>query len=105
MSESISIDDYLIERPSASVMVRVKGDSMIDAGIHDGDIAIVEKRHSANMGDVVIAIVDGEYTLKTLSRDKQGYVLMPQNPAYEPIRPKEGLEIFGVMVGLIRKYK
>jgi repressor LexA len=105
MSEAISIDDYLIDRPSASVMVRVKGDSMIDAGIHDGDIAVVEKRHSANVGDVVIAIVDGEYTLKTLSRDKQGYLLMPQNPAYEPIRPKKGLEIYGVMVGLIRKYR
>ena len=48
---------------------------------------------------------DGEYTLKTLAKDKQGFLLQPENVAYEPIRPQEGLEIFGVMVGLIRKYR
>lgn len=105
MSESITIDDYLIPRPSNTVMVTVRGDSMIDAGIFDGDIAIIEKRHAANTGDIVAAIVDNEYTLKTLSRDKVGFVLLPHNPAFQPIRPQESLEIFGVLVGLIRKYR
>lgn len=105
MSESISIDEYLIPRPSSTVLVTIKGDSMIEAGIHDGDIAVVEKRHAAGLGDRVVAIVDGEYTLKTLAKDKLGFLLQPENSAYEPIRPKEGLEIYGVMVGLIRKYR
>ncbi|MDR3411981.1 MAG: S24 family peptidase [Formivibrio sp.] len=105
MSESISIDEYLIPRPSSTVLVTIKGDSMIEAGIHDGDIAVVEKRHAASLGDRVVAIVDGEYTLKTLAKDKLGFLLQPENAAYQPIRPKEGLEIYGVMVGLIRKYR
>ncbi|WP_148715235.1 LexA family protein [Chitinolyticbacter meiyuanensis] len=105
LSESLTIDEYLIPRPSTTVLVKVRGDSMIEGGIHDGDIAVVEKRHAANVGDVVVAIVDGEYTLKELGRDKQGYLLLPKNADYEPIRPQEGLEIFGIMVGLIRKYR
>lgn len=105
MSESLSIDEYLIPRPSNTIMVRVRGDSMVEAGINDGDIAIVEKRHAANLGDKVIAIVDGEYTLKTLAKDKLGFLLQPENAEYQPIRPKEGLEIFGIVVGLIRKYR
>ncbi|TJZ73530.1 LexA family protein [Chitiniphilus eburneus] len=104
MSEALTVDEYLIPRPSSSVLIKVRGDSMVEAGIHDGDIAVVEKRHSANLGEIVVAIVDGEYTLKELARDKQGYLLLPHNAGYEPIRPQEGLEIFGVMVGLIRKY-
>ncbi|HSC80414.1 MAG TPA: S24 family peptidase [Chitinolyticbacter sp.] len=105
LSESLTIDEYLIPRPSNTVLVKVRGDSMIEGGIHDGDIAVVEKRHAANVGDVVVAIVDGEYTLKELGRDKQGYLLLPKNVDFEPIRPQEGLEIFGIMVGLIRKYR
>ena len=105
MSEALSIDEFLIPRPSSTVLVTVRGDSMIEAGIHDGDIAVVEKRHAASLGDRVIAIVDGEYTLKTLAKDKQGFFLQPENANYEIIRPQETLEIFGVMVGLIRKYR
>ena len=105
MSESLTVDEYLISRPSSTILVRVKGDSMIEAGIHDGDIAVVEQRHAANLGDKVIAIVDGEYTLKTLAKDKQGFLLQPENADFAPIRPQEGLEIYGVMVGLIRKYR
>ena len=105
MSEALSIDDYLIHRPSATITIRVRGESMIEAGIHDGDIAIVEKRPSARVGDIVVAIIDGEYTLKELGRDKQGFLLLPRNPEFSPIRPKEGLEIYGILVGLVRKYR
>lgn len=98
------IDEMLITTPSLTTMIPVKGDSMINAGIHEGDIAIVEKRHLAKEGDIVVAIVDGEFTLKTLSREKGKYVLLPANPAYPIIRPLGTLEIFGVMVGLVRKY-
>jgi len=66
---------------------------------------IVEKRHSANVGDMVVAIVDNEFTLKTLGKEKGGFVLIPANPAYPVIRPKGDMEIFGVVVGQFRKYK
>lgn len=105
MSEAISLDEYLMPRPSASILVKIRGDSMMNAGIYDGDIAVVEKRHAALVGDFVIAIVDNEYTLKELGKDKQGYFLIPHNTDFSIIRPESSLEIFGVMVGLIRKYR
>ena len=85
-------------------MIRVKGDSMIDAGIHAGDVVIVEKRISANVGDIVVAIIDNEFALKRLAREKGRMVLRPENKAYPVIRPKGDLEIFGVVVGQFRKY-
>jgi len=70
-----------------------------------GDTVVVEKRNMANVGDMVIAIVDNEFTLKTLGRDKGDFVLLPANKAYPVIRPKGELEIFGIVVGQFRKYK
>jgi repressor LexA len=101
--DALTIDDYLIERPSQTVLVRVKGDSMMDAGILDGDLVVVEKAAAAKRGDIVVAIVDGEFTLKTLDLERGKFVLKPENPAYPVIRPEGALEIFGVMVGLVRK--
>ena len=103
--DTLSIDDYLVERPSQTVLITVRGDSMIDAGIMPGDIVVVEKRQIANVGDLVVAIVDNEFTLKTLGKDKNEYVLLPANKAYPTIRPKGKLEIFGVVTGQFRKYK
>lgn len=100
----LGIDDYLVRHPSRTLLIRVKGDSMIDAGIHAGDIVIVEKATSARVGEIVVAIVENEFTLKRLAREKNRYVLQPENKAYPVIRPKGELEIFGVVVGLIRKY-
>lgn len=101
----LTLDEFLIERPSRTVLVRVKGDSMIDAGVHEGDIAVVEKRPAANIGDMVIAIVDDDFTLKYLERDKSGFLLRPANPVYPVIRAQNSFEIFGVVVGLVRKYR
>ena len=78
---------------------------MIDAGIMPGDTVVVEKRGSANVGDMVIAIVDNDFTLKTLGREKGKFVLIPANPAYPIIRPQTDLEIFGIVVGQFRKYQ
>jgi repressor LexA len=83
----------------------VKGDSMIDAGIHAGDVVVVEKRHTANAGDIVVAILDNEFTLKRFGREKGRVVLWPENKAYPVIRPIGEAEIFGVVVGLFRKYR
>ena len=98
------VDDYLIRQPSRTIMVPVKGDSMIDAGIHDGDLAVIERGRPAGKGDFVIAIVDNEFTLKELGLERGRFILKPHNPAYPVIRPRSDLEIFGVMVGLVRRY-
>jgi repressor LexA len=103
--EYFIIDEMLIDTPSETTLIPVKGDSMIEAGIHDGDVAVVEKRNLANVGDIVVAIVDNEFTLKTLDRERGKYILRPANPAYPIIRPQGTLEIFGVLIGLIRKYR
>jgi repressor LexA len=102
-ADAVTIDDYLIERPSSTVLVRVKGDSMQDAGILDGDLVVVEKRSAAQRGDIVVAIVDNQFTLKRLESESGQFVLKPENKAYPTIRPEGALEIFGVMVGLVRK--
>jgi repressor LexA len=86
-------------------MVPVKGDSMIDAGIHDGDIVVVERAKAAQSGDFVVAIVDDEFTLKELALEKGKFILKPHNPAYPVIRPQGQLEIFGVVTGLVRRYR
>ncbi len=102
---TLTIDDYLVERPSKTVLIPVKGDSMIDAGIMPDDVVVVEKRQMANVGDMVIAIVDNEFTLKTLGRENGEFVLYPANKAYPTIRPRGQMEIFGVVIGQFRKYK
>jgi SOS-response transcriptional repressor LexA len=85
------------------VLIRVKGDSMIDAGIFEGDLVVVEKRATAQKGEIVVAIVDNQFTLKRLDNERGQFILRAENKAYPPIRPEGALEIFGVMVGLVRK--
>lgn len=78
--------------------------SKIEAGILPGDRVVVEKRVAATPGDIVVAIVDNEFTVKRLAREKGRLVLKPENKAYPVIRPKEQAEIFGVVTGVVRKY-
>ena len=103
--DTVTIDERLIPNPSKTVLIKVKGDSMIDAGIHEGDVAVVEKRASANIGDIVVAIIENEFTLKRYGREHGRVVLRPENKAYPVIRPKVNAEIFGVVVGIFRKYR
>ena len=100
-----AIDAWLVRHPSRTVLVPVTGDSMVGAGIHSGDRVVVERDVPARPGDVVIAVIDGEFTLKTLAVDGGEAVLAPANPAYPILRPSERLTIFGVVVGLIRSYR
>lgn len=105
--ELLRIDDYLIENPSRTILFPVKGDSMIDLGILEGDMVIIERANTASIGQVILAIVDNEFTLKVLAQDKGGYYLEARNERrnqdYPPIRPAQKLEIYGLYVGLIRK--
>ena len=98
-----SIDEMLVREPSRTELIRVKGDSMVEAGIHEGDYIVVEKGKHANPGEIVVAIVDNEFTVKYLDRERNEFVLKPANKAYPVIRPRGHLEIYGVVSGLVRK--
>ena len=100
----LSLDEYLIRRPDATFMLTVSGDSMIDAGIHPGDIVLVEKGANPKSGAIVVAQVDGEWTLKYYVKDKIGVRLDPANKKYKPLRPKQSLHIGGVVRAVVRKY-
>ena len=102
--DHIDLNDYLIKKPENTVMINVRGDSMIDAGIQEGDKVIVECGAPVNVGDIVVAIVDGDYTVKYFDKDKNGkIILQPGNPNYETIIPQEELQIFGKVISVVRK--
>lgn len=103
-SQVVSVDEHLIRNPSRTVMLTVKGDSMIDAGLMSGDTVIVERNAPAKPGDIVVAIVDNEFTVKYLEHDKKSFYLKPGNKTYPAIWAKENLELFGRVVGSFRKY-
>jgi len=100
----ITIDEHLVKKPSITELIPVVGDSMKDAGILDGDIVVVEKRPFANVGDIVVAIIDDKFTIKTLGKENGNYVLIPANKDFETIRPKELFSIYGVVAGQFRSY-
>ena len=98
------LDEYLIESPSDTLVIRVRGDSMIDAHIDDGDLAIVDTRRSASVGDFVVARVEGQFTLKELVMDQGRLALKAHNAAYPLIQPEGELVIVGEVVGITRKF-
>ena len=103
--DHISVEDLLIREPNKTAMCHIRGDSMRDAGLLDGDVVVVETHSLAEPGDIVVAAVDGELTVKTLRRDAAGFYLEPANSAFEVIRPLTDLEILGLVVGSFRTFK
>jgi len=101
--DTISLDEYLIRRPEATFMLRVDGDSMIEAGILPGDTVLVERGRTPRNGDIVIACVDGAWTMKYFYKDGKGVRLEPANKKYETIRPKSRLAVEGVVSSVVRK--
>lgn len=102
----LTLDDYLIDEPNRTSLHKVRGDSMRDLGILDGDLVAVEQNSPSAPGDIVLAVVDDELTVKTLRRDsKNAYFLEAANPAFPPIRPKSSLEILGVVVSVARRVR
>jgi SOS regulatory protein LexA len=100
----MDFDEFLTPNKESSYILRVKGDSMIDAGIREGDMVIVEKKNNYKLGQIVIAMVDGEFTMKYL-REKNGKrYLEAANEKYPDIYPTQSLEIEAVVTGVVRKY-
>jgi DNA polymerase V len=100
---TLDLNEHLIRRPASTFFIRITGDSMIGAGVHDGDLAIVDRSIEAHSGHVVVAVVDGEMTIKTLRRRDGATFLEAANPAYQPIAiaADAELEIWGVVTTTI----
>jgi repressor LexA len=105
-NETITVPEEFVGREN-TFCLRVKGESMVDDGIRDGDYIIVEGRENANNGETVVALIGNEATVKRLYREPDGRVrLQPANAAMEPILVDQGdLQIRGVVVGLMRRYR
>lgn len=104
LSDTVSLNDYLISKKKFTYMLEVDGDSMIDAHIEKGDMVLVEKTESAKDMDIVIANIDGEFTMKYLRIKGSKMWLEPANKKYKPIYPEYDLKIVGVVKAVIRKY-
>ena len=102
--DTINLDQYLVQNPEATYLLTVSGDSMIEAGIHPQDIVLVEKGNTPKKGDIIIAQVEGEWTMKYFGKDKKGIYLDPANRQYNRIRPERSLTIGGIVKAVIRKY-
>lgn len=99
MEQRLDLNDHLIDHPAATYFVRVSGESMVDAGIHDGDLLVVDRAEEPTDGDVVVAALDGQLTVKRLQVEPQALVLRSENDDYEPIRVSREAEfrIWGVV--------
>ncbi|MCY1264120.1 Protein UmuD [compost metagenome] len=101
---NLSLDELCISHPAATYLVRIRGDSLKDLGILDGDIAVVDRSVEARQGQVVVAVVRGEFTAKILMFEGGVPVLRAANDGYPDIRLRddEELEVFGVVTGIVR---
>lgn len=104
--ELVGVEDFLVHHPERTVFCRAKGDSMRDAGILDKDMLVVERNTPTKDGDIVVAVVDNELTVKKLFIDHEhgGWQLQPANPAYTVIRATSSLEVLGVVKGVFRRF-
>lgn len=103
-ANTVSLDRWLIEHPQGSYLLTVSGDSMIEAGIMEGDMVIVDRTRSPKTGDIVVAEVDHDWTMKYYIRRGEQVILRPANRQYPDIHPQEQLQIAGVVSSVIRKY-
>ncbi len=109
LHESLDFNRDLIRHPESTFYGRVKGDSMIDAGINDGDIAVIDKSREPHNGSIIVAYVNNEFTIKYLdtTHKDEGYIeLRPANPRYKPIRidGDDDFEVWGVVIFTIKPW-
>ena len=106
MEDGLDLNDYLVRNKPATFLFTVKGDSMIGASIEADDKVVVDRARTPKHGDIVVAVVDSEYTLKRLYKRPPRVELHAENPAYSPIVFRDGNElvVWGVVVGMVRRY-
>lgn len=104
LTDTLNLDNYLIRDKNSTYILEVKGDSMIEAGIQEGDLVIAERKGDPKPGDIVIAEVDGGWTMKYFRRKGNTVYLEPANKDYQPIFPSFQLRIAAIVRGVIRKY-
>jgi SOS-response transcriptional repressor LexA len=102
--ENVTLDRYLIDRPSQMVLVRVKGESMVEAGILPGDLVAVDCGRQPKRGDIVVVLWEDGITIKELDYERGRPILRPRNASMPVLRPENGLQVLGVYTGLVRKH-
>jgi len=105
VDKSLDLNSYLIANPISTFFVRVEGDSMINAGILSGDILIVDKSIDNPMNKIVVALLNGEFTVKRLTKRDGSVFILPENPKYPNIEITEfvDFQVWGVVTGVVRK--
>ena len=103
LESKLDLNDYLIKHPSATFFVRVVGDSMVNAGIHNNDIIIVDRSIKPKHGKIIVAALDGQMTVKRLYRRDKKVILLPENKLFKPIEISDSMEIviWGVATNVI----
>jgi DNA polymerase V len=105
IENQLDLNELVVQHPAATFFVRVEGESMRDANIHTGDILVVDRSLEGTHGKIVIAIMNGEFTVKRLSKTAAGTFLVPENPKYPSfkIEPDSDFQIWGVVTYVIHK--
>lgn len=106
METALDLNEYMIDNPPATFFVRVTGESMTGAGIFPDDLLVVDRSVTARGGDIVVAVLDGEFTVKRLVRTAGRVALVAENPDFPPIRitSESDLQIWGVVRHAIRSF-
>lgn len=107
VDKHIDLNEYIIKHPAATFFVRVKGNSMQDSGISDGDLIVVDRALVPNNNTIVVAFLDGEFTLKRVRVKERELYLVPENSSYEPIKVTEDMDfqVWGVVTYCIKEIK
>lgn len=107
MTQAIDLNKELVKHPAATFYGRVVGDSMIDAGVEEGDILVIDRSLEPQNGNMVVCFIDGEFTLKHMHIDGSSLTLVPANPKYPEIKVEEGMDfkMWGVVTYVIKKVR
>jgi len=103
LESDLSLDELVIKDKTSTFFIRVEGDSMIGAGIYDDDILVVDRAKKTRPGHVIVAVLDGEYTIKRFIKDGKGYALKPENPHYQniPLDKYSNFKVWGVVIAVL----
>lgn len=107
VEKNLDLNEFIVKHPTATFFVRVEGDSMRNAGISSGDILVVDRSLTPTNGKIIVAIVDGEFTVKRMIIEGNSVSLMPENPSYKAIKinPNSQFQVWGVVTYVIHKAK